>query len=91
MTEFIRIEIACLDHLCNNIDINESRNKGGSFLFEWLFLPLIVAISLTYYAHKNKLNHQQKLKELDLEEKQLELDIMREKNGSFKDGEKDQE
>ncbi|NIK11482.1 hypothetical protein [Alkalibacillus almallahensis] len=52
---------------------------------EWLAVPLIVAFSLIYYAHKNKLNHKQKLREIDLEEKQIELEVLKEKNGSNTD------
>jgi hypothetical protein len=51
-------------------------------MFDWLWLPLIVAISLTYYAHKNGLKHKQKLREIDLKEKQIELEILKERNGS---------
>ncbi|MFD1019764.1 hypothetical protein [Thalassobacillus hwangdonensis] len=52
---------------------------------EWLWLPLIVAFSLTYYAHKNKLNHKEKLREIDLKEKQIELEMLKERNGSNTD------
>ncbi|WP_237582297.1 hypothetical protein [Pontibacillus yanchengensis] len=51
----------------------------------WLGIPLIVAFSLAYYAHKNKLNHKQKLREIELEEKQIELEMMKERNGSNTD------
>ncbi|WP_456276321.1 hypothetical protein [Bacillus sp. AK128] len=54
-------------------------------MLEWLWLPLIVAFSLTYYAHKNKLKHQQKLREIDLKEKQIELEMLKERNSSNRD------
>ena len=41
-----------------------------------------MAFSLTYYAHKNKLNHRKILREIDLKEKQIELEMMKERNGS---------
>ncbi|WP_156317796.1 hypothetical protein [Bacillus sp. CHD6a] len=52
---------------------------------EWLWLPLIVAISLMYYAHKNSLKHKEKLREIDLKEKQIELEMIKEKNGTTTD------
>ncbi|MBN9653333.1 hypothetical protein J0K78_03565 [Halobacillus sp. GSS1] len=54
-------------------------------MLDWLWLPLIVAFSLAYYAHKNKLNHKEKLREIDLKEKQIELEMMKERNGSNTD------
>ncbi|MBA2176229.1 hypothetical protein H0266_15130 [Halobacillus locisalis] len=45
----------------------------------WLWLPLIVGFSLIYYAHKNKLNHQQKIREMDLKEKEIELEMLKER------------
>ncbi|NLP51655.1 hypothetical protein [Bacillus sp. RO1] len=51
-------------------------------MLEWLWLPLIVAFSLIYYAHKNGLKHKEKLREIDLKEKQIELEMMKERNGS---------
>ncbi|MCF6139184.1 hypothetical protein [Pseudalkalibacillus berkeleyi] len=54
-------------------------------MLEWLWLPLIVAFSLLYYAHKNGLKHKETLREIDLKEKQIELEMMRERNRSTND------
>lgn len=57
----------------------------GGIMLEWLWLPLIVGFSLIYYAHKNKLNHEQKLREFDLKDKQIELELLKQRNGSDMD------
>ncbi|WJV29617.1 hypothetical protein QTG56_00085 [Rossellomorea sp. AcN35-11] len=54
-------------------------------MLEWLWLPLIIAFSLAYYAHKNYLDHKQKVREMDLKEKQIELEMLKERNGSNTD------